>query len=183
MSASKFETCWTLLNECPYELPSELKPFLQKAIEKAGFYESQTVVVETKGETQSSGAEKKKALTGYNVFTKEKMAELKSQDVPSSERMSKVGAMWKALAKEKQEEYKVKAQGLASQSSTKSAVTTKSTEKKKLTGYNLFTQEKMAVVKLDAGISATERMGAIGKLWKALPKEKQAEYTVKAKAV
>ncbi len=126
----------------------------------------------------ASNIEKKKALTGYNVFTKEKMAELKAQNVPSSERMAKVGAMWKASSETVKNEYKVKAGG-----SPKSSVGNKESTGKKLTGYQLYVRETMAVVKLDAKIVPTKRLGAIGKLWKALSKEKQGEYSVKAKAL
>ena len=49
---------------------------------------------------------KKKKLTGYNLFTKSKMGELK--DIPSKDRMKEIGKLWKELSVEQKGEWKSK---------------------------------------------------------------------------
>ena len=179
MTDAKFETFWTALNQCPYDLPAEIKPFLQKAVQDAGFYTTQTVV--TGGGTAVATATKVKKLSGYNLYMREKMAELKTQNVPSGERMTKVSTMWKALKDEEKAAWKVKAGALVPVAAKASKATKAATGgPKKLSGYQLYVRETMPTVKVDASIAAKERMGAIGKLWKALSDDKKAEWKVKA---
>ncbi len=175
--STKFEIFWNTLNQCPYELPVEIKPFLQKAIETSGFYETQNVTVSGGGSTET----KVKKLSGYNLYMREKMAELKAQNVPSGERMGQVSVMWKALNDTEKGVFKTKAAALVPTGSTTKA-SKGSSGPKKLSGYQLYVRETMPTVKVDATIPAKERMGAIGKLWKALSDDKKAEWKVKAGA-
>ena len=182
MTDAKFETFWTALNQCPYDLPEEIKPFLKKAVQDAGFYTSQTVVTGGGGGgTAVATATKVKKLSGYNLYMREKMAELKTQNVPSGERMTKVSQMWKTCKQEEKDAYKSKAGALVPVAAKASKATKAATGgPKKLSGYQLYVRETMPTVKVDASIAAKERMGAIGKLWKALSADKQAEWKVKA---
>ena len=173
---SKFEHFWTKLNQCPYDLPAEIKPFLQQAIEAAGFYETQTVTVSTGG----GGSTKTKKLSGYNLYMREKMAELKVQNVPSGERMTKVSQMWKALKEEEKGTWKTKAGALMPAGSTSSVKESKTGGPKKLSGYQLYVRETMAVVKAKPEIAAKERMAEIGKMWKALKDDEKANWKTKA---
>src|SRR5436853_997901 len=95
MTDAKFETFWTTLQQCPYELPTEIKPELLKALKTAGFFDAPTVTSNAPA-TSATG----KKLSGYNLFMREKMAELKTQNVPAGERMGKVSVLWKALKDE-----------------------------------------------------------------------------------
>ena len=52
----------------------------------------------------------KKALTGYQYYVKEQMPVVNVMaDVPSTGRMAKIGALWKALTKDAQKAYSDKA--------------------------------------------------------------------------
>ena len=189
---TKFETFWTTLNQCPYELPVEIKPYLQKAIQSAGF--SENLTISTSGVALAAATGKVKKLSGYNLYMREKMAELKEQNVPSGERMTKVSVMWKVLTDEEKGTWKVKAEGLTP-SATAPATTVTQTVitqptaisapagPKKLSGYQLYVRETMAVVKANPAIAAKERMGEIGKMWKALSDEQKAAYKVKAETL
>ena len=188
---TKFETFWTTLNQCPYELPVEIKPYLQKAIQSAGFSENSTISASAAVATAATGKVKK--LSGYNLYMREKMAELKEQNVPSGERMTKVSAMWKVLTDEEKGTWKVKAEGLTSATTatttttqtvvTQPAAISAPAGPKKLSGYQLYVKETMAVVKANPAIAAKERMGEIGKMWKALSDEQKAAYKVKAETL
>ena len=106
------------------------------------------------------------------------MAEFKAQEVPSGERMSKVGALWKTLSDEEKGIWNAKAKG--TEGVTVSSSTTKSTGPKKLTGYQFYVRETMPIVKVKAEIAPKERMGEIGKMWKSLSDQEKAGYKVKA---
>ena len=177
MSDAKFKTFWAALNQCPYELPPEIEPFLKSAIQSAGFYETQTVTVTSGNSTVVVGKTKK--LSGYNLYMREKMAELKAQNVPSGERMTKVSQMWKALKDDEKGAWKTKAGSLVPVVA-KSTATKTSSGPKKLSGYQLYVKETMPVVKVKTEIPAKERMAEIGKMWKALKDDEKAGWKTKA---
>jgi hypothetical protein len=176
MTDAKFEKFWTTLSDAA-DLPQELKPHMQTALKAAGYYETPVATVSGAAVAETGGKTKK--LSGYNVFMKEKMAELKTQGVASGERMGKVATLWKALKDEEKATWKAKADGL----NPTAAVATKSAKAsgpKKLSGYQLYVKEQMAVVKNNASIAAKDRMTEIGKTWKALSDAQKAEYKAKA---
>jgi hypothetical protein len=181
MTDAKFEKFWTALSEVA-DLPAEIKPHLQTALKTAGYYDTATAVAVSASATETAGKTKK--LSGYNVFMKEKMAELKTQNVPSAERMGKVAALWKALSDTQKGEWKAKAEGVSAPAADKptqaSAVATESKAPKKLSGYQLYVKEQMAVLKNNTAIAAKDRMTEIGKTWKALSDAQKAEYKSKA---
>ena len=178
MSNAKFETFWTALNQCPYELPVEIKPYLQTALNNSGFSDAPIL---TGGAVIKAAAAKVKKLSGYNLYMREKMAELKTQNVPAGERMTKVSTMWKALNDDEKANWKTKAGGLVPVVTTTQVKASKAvTGPKKLSGYQFYVRETMPVVKAKAEIAAKERMGEIGKMWKALKDEEKAAYKVKA---
>ena len=178
MSAdTKFETFWTALGQCPYDIPQELKPYIKEALHKAGFFDvPTTTTIVSSGTTVT----KTKKLSGYNVFMKEKMAELKAQNVPAAERMGKVSVLWKALTDEEKATWKVKADQVAPVSVSVKATTEKASGPKKLSGYQLYVKETMPIVKVKPEIPAKERMAEIGKMWKSLSEEQKAAFKVKA---
>jgi hypothetical protein len=179
--ASKFELFYQKLNECPYDLPSELKPVLLESLKHAGFDAVTTVTVTA---AAAKGTDGKKKLSGYNVFMKEKMAELKAENVPSAERMTKVGSMWKALSDADKKIWNDKAKGTTSSTaSVEHETVSGETKIKKLSGYQLYVKETMPAVKVMADIKSTERMTEIGKRWKALSKDEQLTWTNKAKSM
>jgi len=177
MSAeTKFETFWKVLGTCPFDIPEELKPHIKEAMQKSGFFDAPTQVAPV-----STTATKTKKLSGYNVFMKEKMAELKAQNVPASERMGKVSVLWKALSDQQKAEWKNKADGLTvTVPVTVNTTPSQPSAPKKLSGYQLYVKETMPVVKAKAEIPATERMAEIGKMWKTLSEQQKAEWKAKA---
>jgi len=172
---TKFENFWAALEQCPYDLPVEIKPHLLIALKGSGFFDVPTQTV-----SGGTTVTKTKKLSGYNVFMKEKMAEFKAQNVPSGERMSKVGALWKTLSEEEKGVWKSKAAQVEPVTVTVTASAPKSTGPKKLSGYQLYVKETMPIVKVKAEIPAKERMAEIGKMWKALKDEEKAAFKVKA---
>jgi len=172
------------LGKCPYDLPSELNEHFRTALLAAGFGNPISGGV-TGGGAAPAVATKTRKLSGYNVYMKEKMAELKAQNVPSGERMGKVSAMWKTLTDEDKAVWKSKADALnpSGPTTTGSAPKAKKEGPTKLSGYQLFVKEKMAEVKADTSIPAKERMTKIGALWKALAATEQEAYKKKAESV
>lgn len=188
---AKLDLFWKKMSDCPYELPDEMKPHVEVALKAAGF--DQVVTVQgggggstvSGGSTPSSGG-KTKRLSGYNVYMKEKSAELKTQNVPSGERMGKIAAMWKALQKSEQEEYKSRAAGLVASGATTSPLGSPAPKAPKkgsgqLTGYQFFMKEKMAELKTQ-NVAGTERMGKVAVMWKALGDAEKKSWSEKAKS-
>lgn len=66
---------------------------------------------DTPAKSRSSG--KKKQMTGYNLFYKENKNDIKASLEEGEALMKKVGATWKALSVEEQQEYKKRASELA----------------------------------------------------------------------
>jgi hypothetical protein len=186
---AKFEIFWNTLNECPYELPVEIKSFLKKSLTDAGFSAVVSSSAPASSGSVASGVKTKK-LSGYNVFMKEKMAELKTQNVPSGDRMTQVSVLWKECTDEDKAEWKAKASasnvggGATSSAPASVASTTSSVAKvKKLSGYQLYVRETMPDVKADTSVGAKERMGEIGRRWKALTDADHTDWSDRAKAL
>ena len=162
-----------------YDLPPGFYQVVEEAMKAAGF-DQQPIAA-----ASAPTIKKNRKLSAYNIFMKEKSAELKKEEVPSNERMSKIGALWKGLSDEQKDEYKAKADE-HNASVAPSTVTIKKATKsgpKKLTGYQYFVKEKMPEVRADESIAPKARMGAIGALWKALSDEQKAEWKVQAEAL
>jgi len=185
---SHFNRFLVELGKCPYDLPSDLNPHFKAALLAAGFDTMGSSGNSGNSGSTGGGVTKTRKLSGYNVYMKEKMAELKAQNVPSGERMGKVSAMWKTLSDEEKGTWKSKADGLnpsveVSSNTTTSAPKTKKEGPTKLSGYQLFVKEKMAEVKADTSIPAKERMTKIGALWKACSQAEQEVFKKKAETV
>ena len=176
---AQFESFWNAMNQCPYELPEEIQPYLREALKAAGFFNVAQPSTTSVGDATTT---KTKKMSGYNLFMKETMAELKTQDVPSGERMGKVSQMWKLVPDEQKTEWKNKAVGLNPQV-VPNSTTKKTNGTKKLSGYQLYLKATMPEVKVNAEISAKDRMGAIAKMWKALSEEQRGEWKTKASAM
>jgi hypothetical protein len=177
MTDAKFEKLWVELSKTQYDLPVELKQPMLTALKAAGFYDAPTASAPV---ATGGAVGKTKKLSGYNVFMKEKMAELKTQGVASGERMGKVAALWKAMTDADKATWKVKADALAPATTTVTLKATKASGPKKLSGYQLYVKETMPVVKVKTDIAAKDRMGEIGKMWKALSDVQKAEFKAKA---
>lgn len=174
------------VNNGAYEVPSEMHPQLRDALVKAGFDKQVSVSsAPVSSGSASSGAKKGKTLNGYNLYMKEKMAELKEQGVASGDRMGKVSTMWKTETAETKEAWKNKAKahngGVSPSDSTvttASAASAAPSEKKAkgLSGYQLFVQRKMTEVKEDKSVEAKDRMKKIGEKWKALSEAEKEQF-------
>ncbi len=183
----KFKHFISEINKCPYELPAELHPHFKNALVSAGFDQ----IDQSTTATNSSSGVKSRKLSGYNVYMKEKMEELKQQEVPSGERMVKVSTMWKSADETEKDIYRnqaIEQNALVSTTNTDSAVDSKSKSVKpkksgptKLSGYHVYVKEQMPILKEDTSIIHKERMGKIGGSWKLLSTTEQEVYKQKAK--
>jgi hypothetical protein len=177
---AKFELFWTKVNESPYDLPIEIKAVLEKAMKDSGFETVTTVTINADVAAGTDG--KKKKVSGYNLFMKEKMAELKAENVPGKERMGKIGAMWKALSEDLHKNWNAKAKEIVGESTAEAKVKVKASgtaKTKKLSGYNVFMKEKMAELKAE-NVPSNERMKKIGPMWKALSDAEKKIWNEKA---
>ena len=64
------------------------------------------VVIKSQEDKENKPVNTEKKLTAYQLFVKEKMAELKDSDIPSNERFSKVAEMWNELNPKKDKQLK-----------------------------------------------------------------------------
>ena len=174
----KFATFVHLMEGCSYKLPDDLYDCMKRSMVSAGFDEVPLAA--------AAPVTKTKKLSGYNLFMREKMADLKEQNVASNERMGKVSGMWKELGDEGKQEWKDKAASVTPPTVTMAAGTktnkAKKTGPKKLSGYQFFVKEKMPEMKEDTSIESKERMGKIGAAWKALNEDEQQSFKDKATA-
>jgi TRAP-type mannitol/chloroaromatic compound transport system substrate-binding protein len=110
MSEQKFEQYWALVNQSQYELPIELKAIMKEAMQKAGFFDSvPTVTIKKKGAKK----EGPKKLSGYQLFVREKMPEVKADEgVEPKQRMKAIAALWKPLSDEDKAFWKEKANAI-----------------------------------------------------------------------
>jgi hypothetical protein len=114
---SRFKTLIKSLNQCQYDFPEELHQHLHQCLIDAGYDQIPSSNISTPTTTSKSTTTSAKAgqskLNGYHVFIKEKMPEVKADTtIPATGRMGKLGQLWKALTKEEQSEYKVKAEDM-----------------------------------------------------------------------
>jgi hypothetical protein len=174
------------LSKCPYDLPSELNSHFRTALLAAGFDNMNSSGLTGVGLT-TTVATKTRKLSGYNVYMKEKMAELKVEGIAAGDRMGKVSSMWGQLSAEDKAQWKAKADNLnpnvSTTGTTHSAHKVKREGPPKLSGYQLFVKETMGEVKADTSIPAKERMTKIGSLWKALTPSDQETFKKKAEEV
>jgi hypothetical protein len=184
--SSKLDVFWKKMSDCPYELPDEMKPFIESALKAAGFDQVVTTTSSSSPtpSTASTGSTVKK-LNGYNLFMREKSVELKSQNVPSGERMSKVAALWKLVPDATKAEYKQRAANITSTAIAASPLSSPLPKAPKkgsgqLTGYQLYMKEKMAELKTQ-DVPGGQRMGKVATMWKALTDSDKKEWSNKAK--
>jgi hypothetical protein len=177
MTDAKFELFWKAVKDGPYDLPDEMKASFQAAIKTAGYDQASaggTVTV----------TKLKKKVNGYNLFMKEQTAKLKADNVAPDQRMAEVAKLWKLLTDADKLEWKAKAAALPDPVGTTTTVVQAGTPtSRSLTGYQLYVRETMPQVKADTTIPAKSRMAKIGSLWKALEKDKQGEFSTRAKGM
>ena len=158
-----------------FELPDEAITILIAAIKtaKLDVPEVKTVTVAsatvpiTPPPVIVTGAKKQ---NGYNVFVKEKMAELKN--------FSLTAAAWKALTKDEQNVYNAK----AAASNAASGAVSAPKGSKGLSGWQFYVKQNSKPVKAaNPSLSSQDVMKKMGADWKALTKEQQVEWNTKAK--
>lgn len=173
---TRFETFWTTLSSGKYEIPEEMKEYLFESLKGAGFFDVPTIPTQIQS---ANTVTKPKKLTGYNVFMKNMMTELREQNVPSGERMGKVASKWKEFTEEEKNEWRKKASEMLPVNSTNKS--NKSDGRKKISGYQLYIRETMPSIKINTEIPYKQRMTEIGKMWKGLENGVREAYNIKAK--
>jgi len=160
------------------ELLKEALSTAIKAVEK----ESKPKPSKKSSKKSGSGSEKKRGPSGYNLFIKKRMVDLKNFSAASAE--------WKTMTTEQKQPYNDDAKQRKTpttddehdtdekKSSKKSGE--KSGKKRTPSGYNLFMKEQNAIYK-EKGEKGNH-MADIAKIWKALSEEKKKTYNDKAKA-
>jgi len=101
--------------------------------------------------------EKEKKLSGYNLFTIEKM---KDESVPAEKRLKHTADLWKRLSAVEKTEWNLKARPDEGQEEPQK-------QKRPMTGYNLFTIEKMK----DESVPSKDKLKHIAALWNKLSAE------------
>lgn len=148
---------------------------------KAGLVNATFDVMTGGGSTQSVVIRKKR-VNGYNLFMKERMAQLKEVDHDSNHRMKQISEEWNKLVETDKDNWKQKAVELVPVESTKTQVKTKKPKKSnQISGYQLFVREKMVEIK--DKFAPKERMGEIGKSWKLMTAEEKEAINTRAKAI
>ena len=174
--ATKFEVFWHLLNEkmdFSGEQEETTKGFMLEALEKAGLTGNVQPVVQ-------AAAAGGKHISGWNLYMKDRMAGLKDQIKSGSERLTAIGAEWKALTKEEQGVWNAKAKGTpVAEGGAPAAAPAK--KQGHVSGWNLYMKDRMTALKEQIK-SGSERLKTIGAEWKALTKEQQGVWNAKAKA-
>ncbi|MEX0598596.1 MAG: hypothetical protein WD512_19090, partial [Candidatus Paceibacterota bacterium] len=92
---------------------NDFKTMMMNAMSQYYIYDQQQTEGKskaTKGKSSGSDAPKKPRKTSaYNVYVKTMMKSDDVKEVPQKEKMTKIGAMWKALTDEQRAAYKVEA--------------------------------------------------------------------------
>lgn len=175
---------FTRLGERGYEFPDEEdKQFLEQVFSQTLTEFSQLVgksatpqddtirtqlqqLLQLKGTTPSQPT--KGRQSGYNVFTKEYIA-----NHPGT-KVTEVGGIWKQLTQAEKDEFNQKAVQINQANGILPGMKTGGGGTRKLSGYNLFTKEKMPEFK---------NMTAVGAAWKALGPDGQQVYKDQAAAL
>ena len=127
---------------------------------------------------------KKKKVSGYNLYLKERMLQLRKTDIDSNHRMQQISEEWKKMDATEKEAWKTKAKNLAAPEPVKLRLKLKKRGNKKekrntkWSGYQLFVSENMNT--LGAEIKPKDRMTEIGKRWKSLDETNKGEYKKRA---
>ena len=178
---SKFKSFLKILHDGPYELPEELNAYLRSSLLSAGF---DAVSAGSSVSSVSVSSKPTRKMSGYNVFMKDKMAELKTQGIAANERMGQVSKLWKELSDADKLVWKETATTLngTTEETTSSPKKVKSSAPKKLSGYQMFVKATMPLVMADTTVTAKERMGAVAKRWKDLSDSDRDGWKAKADA-
>ena len=82
-----------------FEFPDESYEIIRQHLIASGYYEATVIstVTASVGGTSAQFSKSGKQLSGYNLFMKQRMSELKALNVPAGERMTQIGGEWKAL--------------------------------------------------------------------------------------
>lgn len=120
----QFTDLFTLLDNSKYEIDSPFKKVIKEAVEKAGFCEQQKEMVvekaskkegtkKAKGNKGVGAPKKPRKLTGYNLFTRAKMPEVKeNKEIEGKQRINEIAKMWKGLEQKDRDEWNGKAKEL-----------------------------------------------------------------------
>ena len=140
-------------------------------------------------QAEAASPGKKRPLSGYNIFCKERREELKnngqSQQMKPTEVMKLLGEDWKNCSEDEKSKYTQQARdsqpagGKGPEIKAASAA-----QKKPLSGYNLFCKQRRQELK-DSGQSQqmkpTEVMKLLGEKWNTCSEDERSNYTQQAK--
>ena len=122
----QFENLFTILDKSDYEINTPFKKLIQEAVEKAGFCDqkgdeaTKAKKGQSKGNKGEGAPKKPRKLTGYNLFTRAKMPEVKAnQEIEGKDRIREIARMWKALDQKGKEEWNGKAKELGTPKANK----------------------------------------------------------------
>lgn len=179
---SQFEEFWQILLSEGFEMPDEAKSAMFTAWSKIKWPTSTTQNEPKTRVTKAARAPTGK-LNGYNLYMREKLIELKKDgELTGTARMKKVAEMWKEISPEEKAEWTAKAKALQPEVTSRPETTVVSEveegttkTKREPTSYNKFVKAKMSEVKA-SGIEASQRMGKISEMWKALSQEEKNNW-------
>jgi hypothetical protein len=160
-----------------YEIDGGFEEFIMKCVTESKLDQPEV--------TQAGAvapAQQTKQLNCYNIFMKEKMAQLEEEKCPGKDKVGKVAEAWGLMSEAEKDVYKAKAKA-----SEPVIAHVKANPKKKgpkgLTGWQLYVSKQMQEVKKNKEVLPNQRLGKIGEMWKALTKVEQEAYVAEAKAM
>lgn len=168
----QFKQFWSLLST-DLELPDGTEEIMHGAWNKITWPTPVSGGGVVSGPT-SGPAKRTGRVTGYNLFMKEVIVELKKDSTfAGTERMKEAGRRWKSLTETEKKEWNSKAVNVPT-AGGKAVVPKEAKEKtvRKPSGYNLFMKKKMEELK-QAGVPYDQRMTQIGAQWKAMSADQQ----------
>jgi len=129
-----------------------------------------------KGES-STAIKMAKHVSGWNMYMSEQMKVLKETIKPSTDRLKKIGANWKALPQGEKDVWNAQAKALAPVPELVVPI-----RKGRISGYNIYMREQTKVLKEQVK-DGKDRLKRIGASWKMLSKVEQGVWNTQAKAV
>lgn len=176
-----FDKFWALLVE-GLELNADAKLFIRSAWDQTAGIALASHTSTSSPTSGSSGGKGSGRITGYNLYMREKSAEIKANKEVIPNRLSYIGSQWKALPQAKRDEFNARARGdiiTSAPTNVQQPVAappqTTPPVVKQLNGYQFYVKHIMPVLVKD-GIPSGERMKHISTLWHKLSPEEQKRW-------